>query len=198
MRTSSRPAPCRQTRLPVRERGRTLQRPTFVSRVEALRDSWSERRTLLRIASAHDFESQFRLLLTLYDWATEAVEDVAAVYDRAVPLMVSPRPGRRVTEPSFSVSIAGHEGILFTLAERKLAGGSRWNVTAALTAGGRDGAVSHAGPERRNGGWTRSRVEDLLLSLLGAYERSRGEEVDSVPFTESARASGQAPHGAAS
>jgi len=32
-----------------------------------------------------------------------------------------------------------------------------------------------AGPERRYGQWTRARLEDLLLSLLGAYERARSE-----------------------
>jgi hypothetical protein len=45
-----------------------------------------------------------------------------------------------------------------------------------MTTGGPRGTSIAAGPERRNGQWTRARVEDLLLSLLGAYERDRSDE----------------------
>jgi hypothetical protein len=44
-----------------------------------------------------------------------------------------------------------------------------------------------AGPERRNGQWTRGRVEDILLSVLGAYERAASEQT---------RSSGQRARGA--
>jgi hypothetical protein len=175
-----------------------MQRPSFVSRVEALRDSWYERRTLLRLAGSHDFDSQFGLLLTLYDWAAAAVADAAGVYDGDVPLLLSPRPDRRLVEPSFSVTIAGRDGVLFALAERRLTTGSRWHVTAALTTARRDGAVTNAGPERRNGGWTRGRVEDLVLSLIGAYERSRGEADEDPPAPGRTRSRRATRHDAAS
>lgn len=154
-----------------------MHRETFLSRVADLRDSWSERRALSRFAGAHDFASQFRLLLALHGWATQAAADVSSVYEDGVAIAISPRPDRAVAPQAFSASIGEHTAT-FTLTERSRIGGSRWHVSVAMTAGRRDGAVSQVGPERRNGGWTRGRIEDLLLSLLGAYERSRVEGAD--------------------
>ena len=175
-----------------------MHRETFLSRVADLRDSWSERRALSRFAGAHDFDSQFRLLLALHGWASQAAADVASVYVDGMPLSVSPWPERADLPPAFSVSVAGQHAATFSLGERPRLGGSRWHISVLLIAGRRDGAVSHAGPERRNGGWTRGRIEDLLLSLLGAYERSLGEDGENGLATRTVEPPGSTPHDAAS
>ena len=48
---------------------------------------------------------------------------------------------------------------------------SREQAQRGLGGIGGGGAIA-AGPERRNGQWTRGRLEELLLSVLGAYERA--------------------------
>jgi hypothetical protein len=150
-----------------------MTRESFADRVEALRDSWAERRRIAGFAGAHDLASQLELLQTLHGWAAEAVADIAAVYGPALPIVLSPRPEPPGERASFSVAIAGDFGIAVALAERRRVTGPRWHVSVLVRSPG-SGPVAHAGPERRNGQWTRGRLEDILLSVLGAYERSLG------------------------
>ena len=63
----------------------------------------------------------------------------------------------------------------FALTERRRMGGTRWFVAVSVGSGGPGGSITPAGPERKNGQWTRSRLEDILLSVLGAYERAHSE-----------------------
>jgi hypothetical protein len=142
---------------------------SFQRRVTLLRDSWAERRQLKHLAGAHDFASQFALLRTVYGWAEDATADIQEVYggDLNVSLSPAPLPARDGT--GFSITIGNQFTVAFALAERHRGAGARWFVTVTV---GSDGARSPAGPERRNGHWTRTRLEDTLLSALGAYERS--------------------------
>ena len=125
----------------------------FAQRVQSLRETWLERRMVKALASAHDRESQFQLLATLHQWALQAAADIQRVYGETLIVEVSPAPE------------AG-------LAERRRASGGSWFVDASVMGGGRGGGAIAAGPERRNGQWTRGRLEELLLSVLGAYERA--------------------------
>ena len=141
---------------------------SFQRRVAFLRDTWAERRHLKRVAGATDFESQFTLLELLYGWAETAASDVRAVYRNELPVTLTPPPlanGLQV----FSVTVGHNYTVTFALTRRQRAGGTTWTIVVTL---GADGANTAAGPERRNGQWTRARLEDLLLLLLGAYERA--------------------------
>ncbi|WP_322797209.1 hypothetical protein [Tepidiforma sp.] len=144
----------------------------FRSRVATLRDAWAERRALRAIAGAHDQASQFALLRTLWGWAREAAEDIRAVYGPSLDVALSPEPTPGTANPAFTLRIAGEYTLAFSLAERRRAGGSRWSIAVTISTAG-EGSVTPAGPERRNGQWTRSRLQELILSVLGAYERSR-------------------------
>ncbi|MBI2767454.1 MAG: hypothetical protein HYX53_16285 [Chloroflexi bacterium] len=144
---------------------------TFASRVQALRKSWIEWRQVKALASSHEFESQYLLLLTLHGWALQAAAEINAVYGEGLAVDVSPAPDRNDAVAAFNVVVANSYTASFTLSERRRAGASSWFVAVGLGAGGRGSTSVAAGPERRNGQWTRGRLEDLLLSMLGAYER---------------------------
>ena len=148
---------------------------SFVRRVEILRDSWAERRQLKGLTSVHDRESQFALLQTLHRWSEAAADDIRKVYGDALPVTVSPVPA--ITDPTaaFAVTIGNSHTVSFLLTERRRLSGSRWYVSVTVGTGGPGGSLVAAGPERRNGQWTRGRLEDILLSILGAYERSASE-----------------------
>ncbi len=146
----------------------------FRRRVEQLRDAWAERRALRGIAGAHDRASQAALLRTLYSWAVEAAAEVRAVYGAGLPVEVSALPPGDEAS-AFTVSLARDYTLTFALVERRRTGGPRWHIAVTRSTPGPRGTTAAAGPERRNGQWTRARLEDLLLSLLGAYERERSE-----------------------
>lgn len=147
---------------------------SFQRRVELLRDSWAERRQLKGLASVHDFDSQLRLLRALHGWAEEATQEIASVYEGALAASVSPAPAPGPS-PAFTVTLAENYTVTFLLNERRRAGSARWSVSVMVGAGGPGGSIVAAGPERRNGQWTRGRLEDILLSVLGAYERNVSE-----------------------
>jgi hypothetical protein len=147
----------------------------FQQRVSVLRDSWAERRQLQRLASVHDFESQFGLLRTLHAWAEAATADIRAVYGDELQVSLSPAPGPGTATRSFSVTLGDSYTIACMLAERPRGGGSRWSVAVTVSSTGPGGSMMAAGPERRNGQWTRARLEDILLSSLGSWERVMSE-----------------------
>lgn len=157
---------------------------SFRRRVELLRDAWAERREFQGLASVHDFESQLGLLVAIHSWAEDAAADVLAVYAGSLNIRVSPRPGLAGTDSEFSVTLADNYTITFSLVERRRLGGGRWFISVSVGAGGPGGAIVAAGPERRNGQWTRSRLEDILLSALGGYERAASEGGKASTSTE--------------
>jgi hypothetical protein len=149
-----------------------LKHENFASRVQTLRDTWVERRQVGQLASAHDFDSQFRLLQTLHNWAGVALADVQGVYGETLPLALSPMPEQSDDPPAFSLVVDTQHSLTLSLSERRRMGAARGHLGISVSAAGAAHASANAGPERRNGQWTRARLEDLILSLLGAYERS--------------------------
>ncbi len=151
----------------------------FIERVQALRASWQERREVLGIAGSHEYDPQLGLLLTIYRWTSEAAAQVSAVYGSDLDLTLSPAP-RAGESPTFQLVLADSFVLRFALHERRRIGNPRWHISATMAAGAEAG-VTAVGPERRNGQWTRARVEDILLSLLGAYERTLADRPRKSP-----------------
>ncbi len=144
----------------------------FQGRVRLLRETWEERRHLAALSTSHDLVSQVTLLLQVYAWVKEARDAILVVYGSGCPVTLSPEPSRRDPLPAFSFAV-GRQGITFALEERQRGASASWHIAGCLTAGSpRTGPTAMAGPERRNGLWSRLRVEELLLSILSTYERS--------------------------
>jgi hypothetical protein len=151
----------------------------FLRRVQLLHDTWVERRQVKALASSHEFDDQYRLLLTLRGWAEQAVQDIQTVYGGSLHIALSPPPSRDARDLAFSVTIGASSTITFSLIERLRMGMSRWFIRVSTSSTGPAGGVVAAGPERRNGQWTRGRLEDLLLSALGTFERSVSGDLSS-------------------
>lgn len=160
-------------------RGFEVTGEPFAQRVQALRDAWQERREVKTIASNHDYGSQYALLLTLHRWTAQAAEQIQETYEGSLTVTLSPAPDKEGVA-GFLFVLADAFTVSFSLEERRRMGASRWHIAVSVAAGGAGGVVA-AGPERRNGQWTRSRVEDLLLSVLGAYERSLADRRPMAP-----------------
>lgn len=160
-----------------------MQNEPFANRVQALRDSWAERRQVRGIASVHDFASQFRLLEAMHGWAEHAVAEIRAVYGESVAASVTPLAGppagHREEERGFAVTVGAGFGAAFVLHDRRRLPGPSWSVSVSVASSGPGGTQAPAGPERRNGQWTRTRLEEVLLLLVAAYERSLAAAEDS-------------------
>lgn len=156
-----------------------MNRESFLQRVQTLRESWSERRQVRALASSHDFESQFQLLAMLHAWARDAVQDVQEVYGDELSVELGPEPGHEDRNPGFTITLAPGYSAALVLVERQRTGASHWFVSVTLNSAGPGASAVSAGPQRRTGQWTRGQLEDLVLSLLGAYERSIAGGADS-------------------
>jgi len=143
----------------------------FALRVKSLREAWLERRMARALAGSHDRDSQFQLLGALHRWAVQAAADIQRVYGEALHVDLGAPPEAGDPAPGFHIAVGRGYSVSFALRERQRANGSSWFVDATVMDAGHGGAVA-AGPERRSGQWTRSRMEDLLLSVLGAHERA--------------------------
>ena len=168
---------------------------SFVDRVRALRDAWEERRQLESLATHHDFVRQYRLLLILHGWCAEALAQLGTVYGPSLELDISPRPAAAGEDTGFQVTVAGAFSLAFAVTTRSREREARWSVSVRQRVSfPADNAVS-AGPPR--GRWSRARVEDMILVLLSAYERSRsgGPPVESMPTAADDRAGPSAAAG---
>ena len=145
---------------------------SFGQRVRQLRDSWNERREARGVARAHDFESQFELLGTLHRWAEEAVSEIQGVYGDAIRVSLTPDQ-LDAGSAAFTAFLGDSFGLTFSLDERRRLGASRWFISASVGSRAVDRGQAAAAPERRTGLWTRKRLEELFLTILGAYERSQ-------------------------
>ena len=151
----------------------TLVHPDpFAQRVRALHEAWLERREVRAFAGSHTREAQLELLLALHRWAEGAVRDIGAVYGPELVAELGRVPKREDPSPAFTVSLAGNHVLTLSLLERRRMNVQHWYVSVSYSSTVDGGEGVMAGPERRNGQWTRSRLEDLLLSILGGYERS--------------------------
>ena len=161
-------------RLPVAHEGHPSRDGDFEHRLRQLREAWRERREVARLVHAADASSQLELLQTIHAWTSDCAATVGLVYGRELPIAVSPRP-RGIDDVSFVVSVAQAHRLVFSVVPR--AGGG-WRISARNLSGGMSSATA-VGPSRRDGSWTRSRVEELILAQVAAFERSRGgAEID--------------------
>ncbi len=163
----------------------------FQHRVAVLRDSWAERRALKGLGGTHDFDSQYNLLQALYQWADEAAADIRVVYGGALAVTLSPLPDRASSAPAFVVTLGDNYTVTFVLSERTRMGSPRWAIAVTIGAAGPGGSIAAAGPDRRSAQWTRGRLEDILLSVLGAYERAISEGGGWPPTASPLRPRGQ-------
>ncbi len=143
----------------------------FAERVRDLRDDWSDMRDMAAMLQHDDRPSQFRALLKVYDWCVDAVADIRRAYGSAAVAGISPPPEESGAEPGFEVSVntAHRFGAWLT---RVRGSQDRWHIHVALMFPESQTWLPAARGHQVNY-WTRRRIDDILLSLLSAFERSR-------------------------
>lgn len=146
-----------------------MSREAFARRVWSLRDSWTERRDLKAIGQHATLESQFELLELLYDWTVESAADIREVYGEDFDIVVGPPPLLDEARPAFSVTVGGRITLTMSLAQRRRAAESPWYLHMQVEGENMPGATT----EWRASNSARGRLQDALLTVLGAYERSR-------------------------
>ncbi len=138
----------------------------FEARVRSLHQAWLERRESWVLSRTHDVDSQRLVLANVHRWASECIEDVRHVYGETLPLTIEPLGER----DCFDVAIGASQCATFELVDRRNGERPSWQVVARVVTRGDEDA--QAADERRVRRWGRAQVEEILLSLLGAYERS--------------------------
>jgi hypothetical protein len=142
----------------------------FEARVRSLREGWAERRESGLLARSHDFESQNRILANVHRWASDCIEDVRHVYGETLSITIDHLDERG----HFGIAVGDAQRAAFELVDRGNEERPSWQVVARVAAGGEAG---EAPEERRVRHWRRSQVEEILLSLVSAHERSLSREV---------------------
>ena len=143
----------------------------FEARVRSLHEGWVERRESGFLSRSHDFDSQRRVLANIHRWAGECIEDIRHVYGEAFPIAIEPLGD----SAPFGITVGAVQRAAFELVDRGVGERSSWQVVARVATGA--GEAGEAPEERRVRHWRRSQVEEILLSLLSAYERSLTREV---------------------
>ncbi len=144
-----------------------MPREQFSRRVWSLRDTWSERRKLLMLGTGHTKEAQFEVLLMLHRWTLESVADIRTVYGDGFDIITGPPPSLDQYPSAYSVTIAGAHNLTVSLTQRRKGEDAPWYVHFNVEGG------HPAGAELGASNSVRGRLQDALLSVLGAYERSR-------------------------
>ena len=129
-----------------------------------------ERRETGTLSRSHDLESQLRVFENVHRWASECLGDIDIVYGEALNTAIDPLAGSGASR-RFAVVVGGDERATFELVDRGTAERPAWLVVVRVAAGGRPREA-----ERRIRFWRRPQVEEIVLSLLGAYERARSRE----------------------
>jgi hypothetical protein len=142
----------------------------FEARLRSLRASWCERREIARFAHSADAPAQLELLQRIHAWCCDCVEAVGSVYGSDLPAATGARPSHE--EAAFALDFGGGRRLVFSLVRRSSGG---WRVGAQAFAGESPSLAAPVGPGRRDGSWTRARVEDLVLAQVAAIERARGD-----------------------
>ena len=146
---------------------------SFAPRIAELHNAWEERRALKSLTTRHDFEAQSLLLRTIYSWAGQARATIAEVYDGSVQVTLVPESGDLLGR-RLAMSFAGTHTLAVSLVERIEGHHQQWRLVAAFTTHSRTpGVPPHT--SSRTPVWTRRAFEDLVLTVLDAYERDSGE-----------------------
>jgi hypothetical protein len=151
--------------------GQPLPEVDFAARLRQLKEAWEERRDVARLVQARDAPSQLQLLQRIHAWVTDCIAAIGSVYGAGLPASVSPRP-HNLDDVSVVVTVAQVHRLVFSVVPRS---GGGWRISARSLSGPSavTGAATAVGPSRRDGSWTRARVEDLILAQVAAVERSR-------------------------
>jgi hypothetical protein len=142
----------------------------FEQRLRLLQQGWRERREVARLVHAGDSDSQLELLQRIHAWTLDCAASIANVYGQDITVAVSPRP-RGQDDVSFVLIVAQAHRLVFSVVPRS---GGGWRVSARSLSGGM-ASSSAVGPSRRDGSWTRARVEELILAQVAAVERARSD-----------------------
>jgi hypothetical protein len=145
--------------------GNPSPRVSFRERLEELRDTWNERREVRPLAAARDLDSQRALLGVLHRWCEDAAALIAEVYGDELAARVE---ALEDDQREFSASIGAAPALVFSLQERDGVGRGNWTVAVRFAE-----PATAVEPQRRNGPWSRARLEQLLLSAIAAHERGR-------------------------
>jgi hypothetical protein len=149
----------------------------FEARLRQLRQAWRERREVARLVHSGDAASQVELLQRIHSWAVDCVDAINRVYGSDLAVNLSPSPGGDA-DGSFVLTVAHSYRLAFSVVPRS---GGGWRIAARNLSGMAAGSATAVGPSRRDGSWTRARVEDLILAQVAAVERSRGEDQPPLP-----------------
>lgn len=160
----------------VPDEGQPLPAPEFERRLRQLREAWRERREVARLVHSGDAASQLELLQRIHSWALDCVAAINRVYGPDLHVALSPRPDS-ASDDSFVLTVAHVYRLAFSVVPRS---GGGWRVAARNLSGAAAGSVTAVGPSRRDGSWTRARVEELILAQVAAVERSRAEDEPSL------------------
>ncbi len=147
-----------------------MPKEQFAVRLRTIHESWTARRTIVRIGNLRTFENQFMHLLELHQWAQEAVDDIRAVYGKRFPITLGPAPSQDQEPPAFIVLLAEMQTLIVALTEQEQGGEPVYSVAMSMHGNVLPLATGTYG---RPGHWTRAQLEDILLSMLGTFERGR-------------------------
>lgn len=144
-------------------------REPFRYRVEALREAWRDRRDAARLSARRDQPAQEQLLRLLHEWVAASLVDVRAVYGPSLPAFLDPESAEAAAAAgAFTVTI-GPGAAAFALRQQRREGAHAWRIASTITVAGQPLSAARGARARR---WTRAKVDDIILTLLAAYERS--------------------------
>jgi hypothetical protein len=146
----------------------------FSDQVAALRENWRERRELRMLADqdGDEFGAQSLVLLRLYDWVRASLEEVELIYAGEIALSLSERPHPPGCD-WFRVAVGTDDGIEYSVSVTLVRASSGHAAIRATVTLPRSSAPVAVAPARHFGAWTRRGMQNVLLSLLTAYERDR-------------------------
>lgn len=144
-------------------------REPFRFRVEALREAWRDRREAAHLSARRDRPAQEQLLRLLHEWARASVGEIRDVYGEELPTGVEPAtPDDLRVAGAFIVTI-GQGTATFALRQQRGQAGQAWRIVSTVEVAGHPATKSPGTRARR---WTRGKLDDILLALLSAHERS--------------------------
>lgn len=145
---------------------------SFVERVRHFQQDWRDRREYAELAELVEPHRTERLLCVLHAWASEAAADIHEVYGSTLELTVGPVEPDFRHGAGFTVAVAGSFYLDFEAGGNSASPTSPRTVNAGVRFG--DGSREIAlTRQSRHVMWNREQVQDLVMRLLGAYERSR-------------------------
>jgi hypothetical protein len=148
------------------------ERP-FSEKLRAIHDSWAEARDTREIRRLRTAAAQAEMLALIHAWCVRLAAQMEEIYGSLVRLSALNPYGSE--DMGFDLAIGDDHQMAVSLQPGKAStSGSAptWEVQIRLRYP-EEPAWVVATWGRRNQNWTRQRIEEVLLSLLSAFERSR-------------------------